>query len=110
NVAGTVTIDGDFSGTIKLHNVAKPARYNSSMTDLSFEKLPGRLEMDLGSLHATDIVGPTKLNTRSKDVHIEGFSRDIEITTRRGDVELRDPNLPLANVQDRKSTRLNSSH
>jgi len=66
NVAGTVTIDGDFSGTIKLHNLAKPARYNSSMTDLSFEKLPGHLEMDLGSLHATEIIGPMKTSASSE--------------------------------------------
>ncbi len=98
SIAGTVTIDGDFSGNIKLRDLAKPLRYTSSATELSFEKLPGQVEMDLGSLHASDVVGPFKLTARSKDVRLNGFSKDLDITSRRGDIELRDPKLPLANI------------
>ncbi|MBI3698735.1 MAG: DUF4097 family beta strand repeat protein [Acidobacteria bacterium] len=97
-IAGTVNINGDFSGNIKLQDLAKGARYTSTVTELSIEKLPGRVEMDLGSLHATNIVGPFRLNARSKDVRIEGFSKEMEITSRRGDIDLRDAKLPLANI------------
>ncbi len=97
-IAGTVTINGDFSGNIKLQDVAKTVRYTSGVTELSVEKLPGRVEMDLGSLHGSNVVGPFRLNARSKDVRIEGFSKEMEIISRRGDIELRDARLPLANI------------
>ncbi|MBI3667828.1 MAG: DUF4097 family beta strand repeat protein [Acidobacteria bacterium] len=97
-VAGTVTINGDFSCSIKIQDVAKPVRYTSSQTELSLEKLPGKMEMDLGSLTATNVVGPVKLTARSKDVRIEDFTKEIDITSRRGDIELRASKLPLANI------------
>lgn len=98
DVQGTVTVDGGFSGNIKFQNVAKPVRYTSTQTDLSMERIPGRMEMELGRLHATDIVGPFKLNTNNKDVRLEDFTRDVEITARRGDIVLRTSKAPLGNV------------
>ncbi|HZS50535.1 MAG TPA: DUF4097 family beta strand repeat-containing protein [Bryobacterales bacterium] len=97
-IAGTVTINGDFSGNIRLAELARPARYTSSVTDLSFQKLPGKLEMDLGVLYAVNIIGPLKIQTRSKDVRLENFSKDVDISSRRGDIDLRDPTLPLASI------------
>ena len=98
-ITGTVSIDGDFSGTVKLHDLAKPVRYVSSVTEMSVEKVPGRVEMDLGSLRAVDVVGPFKLTARSKDVHIEGFTKDLDISSRRGDIEIRGPKMPLPNIR-----------
>jgi DUF4097 and DUF4098 domain-containing protein YvlB len=98
DVQGTVTVDGGFSGSIKFQNVAKPVRYTSTQTDLSAERLPGRMELELGHLHATDIVGPFKLNVNNKDVRLEDFTRDVEINARRGDIVLRSAKAPLGNV------------
>ena len=98
DVQGTVTVDGAFSGNIKFQNVARPVRYTSTQTDLSLERIPGRMEMELGRLQATDIVGPFKLNTNNKDVRLEDFTRDVEITARRGDIVLRTSKAPLGNV------------
>jgi len=98
-VAGTVEINGDFSGNVHLSNLAKPARYTSSVTTMRIERLPGSLEMDLGTLHATGVTGPFKLEARSKDVRLEGFSQDVDISTRRGDVDMRDPRLPLSSIR-----------
>ncbi|HYM11295.1 MAG TPA: DUF4097 family beta strand repeat-containing protein [Bryobacterales bacterium] len=98
-IAGTVTVDGDFSGNIRLHDVAKPVRYTSHATEISMEKLPGRLEMDLGSLTANDVVGPFKMTSLSKDLRIDGFSRGLDLSTRRGDIELRNPKLPLSDIR-----------
>ena len=98
DVQGTVTVDGGFSSNIKFQNVAKPVRYTSTQTDLSVEKVTGRMEMELGRLHATDIVGPFKLNTNNKDVRLEDFTREVDITARRGDIVLRTSKAPLGNV------------
>ncbi|HXG47738.1 MAG TPA: DUF4097 family beta strand repeat-containing protein, partial [Methylomirabilota bacterium] len=99
DVQGTVTVDGAFSGSIRFQNVAKPVRYTSTQTDLAVEKVPGRIEMELGRLYASDIVGPFRLTTNNKDIRIEDFTRDLEITARRGDVALRSSKAPLGNVQ-----------
>jgi len=53
DVQGTVTVDGGFSGSIKFQNVAKPVRYTSTQTDLSMERIPGRMEMELGKLRCS---------------------------------------------------------
>jgi len=97
-VAGTVTIQGEFSGNIKFRELARPVRYTSSQTELQFEKLPGRLELDHGSLTAAEIIGPFKLTTRSKQVRLEDFSKEVEISSQRGDIELRTAKLPLSNI------------
>jgi DUF4097 and DUF4098 domain-containing protein YvlB len=98
DVQGTVTVDGGFSGSIKFQNVAKPVRYTSTQTDLSAERVPGRMELELGHLHATDVVGPFKLNANNKDVRLEDFTREVEINARRGDIVLRSAKAPLGNV------------
>ncbi len=104
DIAGTVLIEGAFSGNIKLQNVARPVRYQSSQTDLTFEKLPGRMEMDLGSLSVVDVVGPFRLTAHNKDVRLEDFTREVEITARRGDLELRTSKAPLAAIQAESSS------
>jgi DUF4097 and DUF4098 domain-containing protein YvlB len=101
---GAVTVDGGFSGNIKFQNVAKPVRYTSTQTDLSAERVPGRMEMELGRLHATDVVGPFKMTANNKDVRLEDFTRDVEITARRGDITLRSSKAPLGNLQVESSS------
>ncbi len=104
-VAGTVSINGDFSGVIRVQDVAKPVKYASSRTELSFEKLPGQMEMDSGSVSIENVIGPLKLHelaARSKsgrDIRIDGFTKDVDISARRGDIDLRTGKLPLSNIQ-----------
>jgi DUF4097 and DUF4098 domain-containing protein YvlB len=99
NISGPVAIEGDFSGNIRLRALARSVRYRSSMTEMTLERLPGQVEMDLGSLRAAGVVGPFKLSTRSKDVHVDGFRGEIDIVSRRGDIELRTDKLPLADIR-----------
>ena len=99
NIAGAVAVNGEFSGSIKLQNVARPVRYKSSQTELSLEKLPGRMEMDRGMLLVNDVVGPFRLTVNSKDVRLEEFTKEVQITSRRGDIELRTGRLPLADIR-----------
>ncbi len=102
-IAGAVSITGEYSGMIRLQELSKPLRFSSSRTQLSLEKLPGRMEMDSGMLALEEVVGPIKLNLTGrqrsgKDIRIEDFSKDLEITGGGSDVELRTTKLPLANI------------
>ena len=98
NVDGQVTISGSYSGEIQFRNLAKPVRFDSGQTDLYVEKLPGQLRMAIGDLTVSNVVGPLRLNSRSRDVQITDFTQSIEISLDRGDIELHPVKLPLAKI------------
>jgi DUF4097 and DUF4098 domain-containing protein YvlB len=104
NIAGQVTINGTYSGSLEFKNVAKPLHFESPNTDLRVEALPGQISMDLGELTANNLVGPVHLVTKSKDVKIEDFSQSLELETERGDVDIEPGRLPLAKIEVRSES------
>ena len=98
---GKVTIEGAYSGVIQFRNLSKPLRFNGQQTDLNIEKLPGQVRMALGDFTADNLVGPVRLNTRSRDVRISDFTNAMEISVERGDIELRPGKLPVSKMDVR---------
>ncbi len=98
DIDGQVTIAGTYSGVIQFRNISKPLRFNGQQTNLDIEKLPGEVRMALGDFTATNLVGPVRLTTRSRDVHISDFTNSLEVSVERGDVELRPGKLPVAKM------------
>jgi DUF4097 and DUF4098 domain-containing protein YvlB len=98
DIDGQVTIAGAYSGVIQFRNISKPLRFTGPRTDLNIERLPGRVRMALGEFTANDMVGPVRLTTGSRDVHLSGFTNSLELTVERGDVELRPGKLPLPKI------------
>lgn len=98
NVNGLVTIAGAYSGVLQFRNISQPLRFNGQQTDLNIEKLPGEVRMALGDFTANNLVGPVRLTTRSRDVHISDFTNSLEVTVERGDIELRPGTLPIAKM------------
>jgi DUF4097 and DUF4098 domain-containing protein YvlB len=92
---GQVTVAGEYSGVIQFRNLAKPLRFNGHQTDLNIEKLPGQVRMALGDFTATNLVGPVRLITKSRDVRISEFTNSLELSVERGDIELRPGKMPL---------------
>jgi len=66
-------------------------------TEVSVQKLPGQIHMPLGTFNASNLVGPARLETRSRDVQISEFTNSLEVSVDRGDIELR-PSLPLSKL------------
>jgi DUF4097 and DUF4098 domain-containing protein YvlB len=93
-VSGTVSVNGDFSGDVQFANVGQTLRFRSSRTDLTAQKLTGRMSMELGSLDATGIEGPFEISTKQKDISIEDFKHSVKISTSNGDVRLQ-TSVPL---------------
>jgi hypothetical protein len=89
NIQGLSTVTGSFSGNLEFKNLAKPFRFESNNTDLSVEKLPGRITMNLGALTATSVAGAVRLRSKSKDVKFQDFTGSLEVEVERGDIELR---------------------
>jgi len=99
NIGGSVSFSGDFYGDMHVSKVAKSVRFNSSRTDLEFQKLDGDFTMSSGDLRASDFAGPFRLTTSSKDIHLEDFTGDVRIQNRNGEVTLQPGKLPLGNIE-----------
>ena len=88
-VTGAVTVNGDFTGTLQFRNVNQTLRYTSSRTDLTTQRLVGRLSMETGSLEASDVDGPFEITTKQKDITLENFKHSVKISDTNGDIQLR---------------------
>jgi DUF4097 and DUF4098 domain-containing protein YvlB len=97
NIDGAVTINGAYTGNVQFQNLAKPLHFVGPQTEVSFQKLAGQIRMPLGTFNASNLEGPVRLDTRSRDVQISDFTNAIEVSVDRGDIELR-PSLPLAKI------------
>jgi DUF4097 and DUF4098 domain-containing protein YvlB len=89
NIAGQVTVSGDYTGTVSLRALAKPVRLESMRTQLDARQVTGYVRLDRGSLDAKDLVGPVKLTAHATDVTLAGFTDALEVEVDRGDIELR---------------------
>ncbi|HEV2175960.1 MAG TPA: DUF4097 family beta strand repeat-containing protein [Terriglobia bacterium] len=88
SVTGDATVNGEFSGDVEFRGVSGTLRYTSSRTDLTLQKLAGRLTMDSGSLEASSVGGPFELTTREKDITLDGFGHTVKIGDTNGDIHL----------------------
>ena len=101
NIDGPVTVAGIFTGLVQFRNLARPLRYTASQTELNVEALPGAVRMPLGSFTASNLVGPVRLSSRSRDVQINDFTNSLEVSVNRGDLDLRPGRLPVARIDAR---------
>jgi len=98
NVTGTVVVNGEFGGSVQFQNVGQSLRFNSSRTDLTVQKLSGRLNMELGSLDASGVDGPFEISTKQKDISLEEFKHSVKISTSNGGVRLQTSTPPTQPV------------
>ncbi|MDQ6677629.1 MAG: DUF4097 family beta strand repeat-containing protein [Acidobacteriota bacterium] len=101
NLGGAVSVNGSYSGTLEFKNLAQPLHFQSDRTELRIGQVAGTFTMDLGDIRASHLVGPVKLRTRSRDVHIEDFSEAMDLEVERGDIELTPVKLPLSKIDVR---------
>jgi hypothetical protein len=87
DVTGSVSLSGDFFGSMTLARINKGVTFHSSRTDMEMGALPGDLNLESGDLRARAVAGPLRLITRSKDIHIEDVTGDLKIENSNGMVE-----------------------
>lgn len=99
NIAGTVTINGGYSGTVQLRNLAKPVRYEGVNSGFQMERVNGEVRSTISNLFASDVTGPVRVTSdKAKDVELSGFTESAEVTIDRGDIELRPGRTPLPKI------------
>ena len=87
-VKGAVRLNGDFFNDIRLSKIAKAVEFKSARSDITLASVPGDLEISGDALRATDVSGPMRFVTRSKDIHLEGVTGDLEVENANGDIEI----------------------
>jgi hypothetical protein len=104
DIKGQVTINGNYAGTLAFRNLAKPLQFEGARTtEIHVQAIPGSINMDLGQLTATGMVGPIHMVTGSRDVKLQQFTQSLELETLRGDIELEPGKAPLPSIEARSS-------
>jgi len=88
DINGAVQLNGDFFNDIRLSKITKTVEFKSARSDISLASVPGDLEISGDSLRATDVSGPMRFITRSKDIHLEGVTGDLQVENANGDIEI----------------------
>jgi hypothetical protein len=100
DIIGSVSVSGDVFGELKLSKISKGVVFHSSRTDFELAKLDGDLDMDRSDLRADNVIGPTTMNVRTKDVQLESVSGELHVQGETGDVTVQfTDKQPLGNVQ-----------
>lgn len=102
DIKGAVHLDGEFMESVKLAKIAQAVTFKSSRTDMLLARLDGDLDLDSGDLQASNILGPVRLTTRSKDIRLTGVSGDVRLEDENGSVELHINKLGSTQVENRK--------
>jgi DUF4097 and DUF4098 domain-containing protein YvlB len=100
DIKGAARLSGEFDN-VKLARVASGLSFKSARTDLEFSRLNGDLDMDSGDMRATDVIGPFRMLTRSKDIRLAGVSGDLRLQDENGAVEIRVSKLGSMQVDNR---------
>ncbi len=102
DIQGQITINGSYSGETTLRKVTKPVRFESNITQLRLERVPGELQIGLSTLSGTNLVGPLFLKTsKPKDIRLSEVTDSVTIESEEGDVELTQTRLPMPRVDVR---------
>jgi DUF4097 and DUF4098 domain-containing protein YvlB len=99
DVSDTVTVHGEFSGAIQFRNVGQTLRFESLRTDMTAQKLSGRLDMEVGSLGVNGIDGPFEITTRQKDITVNEFKHSVHITDSNGQITMQTSTAPAHDIQ-----------
>jgi DUF4097 and DUF4098 domain-containing protein YvlB len=102
DVKGAAQLTGEFD-SIKLGKIAGVVGFKSARTDMEFSRLNGDLDMDSGDLRASDLVGPFRLITRSKDVRLNGLDGNVRLENENGAVEIHVNKLGSIQLSNRNS-------
>ena len=87
-----------------LQKLAKGVHFKSQRTDFTTSAVPGEIHMDTGNFSAEGLTGPTRITSRSRDVHMRDFREAMDIELERGDLTLEPLQTPLARIQAKLSS------
>ncbi len=102
DIKGSAQLEGEFQESVKLAQITKSVTFKSSRTDMEFARIDGELDLDSDDLHADQINGPLSLQTRSKEIRLDGVSGDIRLQDEDGGIEVGVRSLGNVQIDNRK--------
>ena len=99
-IDGSVRLNGDFFGAMRVASVTKAVTFQSARTDLEMTRLDGDLSIESDDLRANNMMGPVRLITRSKEIHLEQVAGDLRVENSNGGVEVHAAgDKPIGNIE-----------
>lgn len=102
DVKGAAHLNGDFMESVKLAKIARGATFKSSRTEMDFARVDGEVNLDSGDLEASDVAGPARIMTRSKDIRLDGVTGDLRLQNQNGAVEVHVSKLGSTEIDNRQ--------
>ncbi len=105
DTTGPVTMNGEFFGTVHLERASGAVKFHTSRIDLQLARIDGELEISPNAdLTADQIMGPTTLNTRNRNINLERVAGDLSIINRNGSITVTAaPPLGAITIENRNS-------
>ena len=98
DVTGGAAIRCGFRGRATLRNIAKHVYFKSVRTEFQAGTLPGRMVIGEGDLEVSDAPKDVTLITQHYDILLDNVAGQIRVENRNGDVEVRMPKAPTAEI------------
>jgi Domain of unknown function (DUF5668) len=95
---GSLTVDGEFYGSIRADKIAKGVRFISQRTDLTLTQLAGHFEKTAGNLEIADAQGNLTSRTKNTSVSLENVTGKIVVDNTNGSIELRFSGAPREDI------------
>jgi DUF4097 and DUF4098 domain-containing protein YvlB len=83
-----VRLDGDFYEDIQLSKIAKTVIFKTPRSDMEIASVPGDISISSDEVRGTELTGPSRVVTGSKNIHLEDVSGDLDVQSNNGDVEV----------------------
>ena len=106
DIAGAVSITGEFFGTTHLEHINGTIHFHTSRTDFQVARLDGEAEITPRSdLSADQAVGPLVLTTSNRNISLDRISGAVAVTDRNGTIDLTAaPPLGTIDLEDRNGS------
>ena len=88
DVSGAVRLNGDFYEDVRLSKIAKSVTFKTSRSDMEIASVPGELDISSDEVRGSQLNGPTRVVTSSKNIHLEDVAGDLSVRSTNGDVEV----------------------
>lgn len=88
DVAGQVTLEGDFLGEVDVSKLKAPLNFHSSRTTFTVDQLNGDLSLDDSDLTVNNAKGRIEAATRSKNITLHNVAGPLDIATSDGDIQV----------------------
>ncbi len=91
NIEGPTVVTGTYTGDLKFRKLAKSFSFSTQATEFQVAKVPGQIHITVGDIRGNNLVGPVRLEARSRgrDIELVDFTQAAEVTVGRGNIDLR---------------------